>query len=202
MVSKEDISYCMEMQENISIGDIRQQYEDGILIWIAGSGKTEERPYGEYHCLLDYNGSTKYLNGKVENGTANQSMIEGVKAAVSCIVKPMWVVVISSTTLGFEKGFNGRGTNGIAMEMLLELIKEKQCTLTEVRFIGGAEAIKIFISEVAPEYKSNRKAKEVYVSEYKKKIYAECLQKVVGVLNKNQVSKSVIKEVSDIINQI
>lgn len=65
MVTREDVSYGEELNENLSAEDIRNLYPDSLLMWICGSGSGAGHPAACYSCILDYKGKTKFIEGEV-----------------------------------------------------------------------------------------------------------------------------------------
>lgn len=53
MVTKTDISYELELLENVSAADIENGHEDTINIWISGSGSSNTSS-GYYRYLMQY----------------------------------------------------------------------------------------------------------------------------------------------------
>ena len=201
MISPEEIGYECEIQENISIEELREEYKDSIIIWLNGSGASPDGKPGAYRCVLDYKGHTKYINNQVPNGTANQSMLTGAIEAVGHVTKPLRIYLISPTALGFVNGFKGKGPNGALVQQLCEIIKEKACFLTEVQYINGGAAIKKFVYDCNPnkeEVEQYQKKQEEKASWYKEKIYKECLLKVEKLLISRGIDNRIIDEIRGI----
>ena len=59
MILPEEIGYECEIQENISIDELRKDYKESIIIWLNGSGTSPDGKSGAYRCVLDYKGHTK-----------------------------------------------------------------------------------------------------------------------------------------------
>ena len=195
MVSAAEIGYEVEIQENVSIDDIRKEYTNGIIVWINGSGKSPDRKAGSYRCVLDYMGHVKYLEKQLPDATANQAMITGVIDAVQCVNKPVRLYLVSPTALGFVIGLKGKGSNGALIQQLCEVVKERNCQLTEVQFLGGSDVVKKFIYSCNPDKSQIDKLErqqEKKKSQYKEILYDECLSKVVQILQENDVEKTVI----------
>lgn len=76
MILPEEIGYECEIQENVSAEDIKQVYDDGIIIWLNGSGTSPEGKPGAYRCVLYYKGHAKFLEKELAGATANQVMID------------------------------------------------------------------------------------------------------------------------------
>lgn len=208
MISAEEIGYGSEIQENISVEAIREEYTDGIIIWLNGSGTSPDGKPGSYRCVLDYKGHVKFMQKQLPGATANQTMITGAIEAIQCVNKPLRVYLIAPTALGFVSGFKGKGPNGYLIQQLCECIKEKGCQLTEVQFINGGEAIKKFVFSCNPDktdltaYEKGKadkqKEKKAYNERYKEIVYNECLSKVIQVLMKNGVDNSLIEVIREI----
>ena len=198
MILPEEIGYECELQENISLEDLREVYKEGVIIWLNGSGASPDGKSGSYRCVLEYKGHTKYIENQVPNGTTNQSMLMGAIEAVKCVNKPLRIYLISPTALGFAKGFKGKGPNGALVQQLCEIIKEKDCFLTEVQFVNGGASIKKFVyscNSNKEEVAQYRKTQEERGNWYKEKIYRECLLKVEKVLVNRDVDNSIIDEI-------
>lgn len=193
MISQNDIDFEFDVQENISTIELRKLYEDGIIIWLNSSGGSANGEPGCYRCALDYRGSAKYMEKELPGATANQAMIQGAIDAVTRITIAKRVFLIAPVKLGFAHAFKGKGVNCQYLQNLLSLIKQKQCQLTEVQFINGADEIKRLLRQYAPNKKVFDEKKD-----YKQVIYEDCLKKVVCVLERNMVDQSVIDEVKNL----
>lgn len=201
MVSAEEIGYENEIQENISIEDMRKEYANGIIIWVNGSGMSPDGKPGSYRCVLDYMGHVKYMEKQLPDATANQSMIMGAIDAVQCVNKPIRLYLVSPTALGFVNGFKGKGPNGALIQQLCEAIKARKCQLTEVQFMNSGDAIRKFIYACNPDKSKTdalERQHEKKKNRYKEVIYDECLTKVVQILRGNNVDKTVIEAVENI----
>ncbi len=201
MVLSEEIGYACEIQENISVEDIRKSYNDGIIIWINGSGESSDGKSGKYRCVLDYMGHVKYIEKQLSGATANQAMIMGAIDATKCVNKPVRLYLVSPTALGFANGFKGKGSNVALIQRLYEEIKERNCRLTEVQFLNSGDAIKKFVYSCNPDksqaemYDKQQNEKKQY---YKEMIYKECLLKVERVLLKRNVDICIVDEIRKI----
>lgn len=201
----EEIGFDGETRENIGVEDIRKEYADGIIIWLSGSGTSPEGKPGAYRCALDYRGHVKYLEKKLPGVTANQAMIRGAIDALECINKPSRIFLVTPTALGFASGFKGKGPNAALIQQLCESISLKDCCLTEVQFINGADAIKRFVYSCQPSKaqmelleKKQEEKRQYQGNYYKEKYYEECLTKVVQVLTERGVEQEIIDEVKGI----
>lgn len=201
MILPAEIGYECEIQENISLDDLRETYKESIIIWLNGSGASPDGKPGAYRCVLEYKGHTKYIENQVPNATANQSMLMGAIEAVKRVNKPLRIYLISPTALGFATGFKGKGPNGALVQQLCEIIKEKDCFLTEVQFVNGGAAIKKFMYSCNPnkeEVAQYQKKQEEKSNWYKEKIYREYLAQVESILVNRSVDKSIIDEIRGI----
>ena len=126
MITKRDIGFESETLENISVDDIRKQYEDGIIIWLHASGSSPYDEAGCFRCVLDYKGKVKYLYDELPGATANQAMIRGAIAAVNCINSPKRIYLVVPTQLGFVGAFKGKGVNCDLLTELLGIVLEKR----------------------------------------------------------------------------
>lgn len=201
MILPAEIGYECEIQENISLDDLREAYKDGIIIWLNGSGTSPDGKPGAYRCVLEYKGHTKFIEKQVPGATANQSMLMGAIEAVKCVNKPLRIFLISPTALGFASGFKGKGPNYSLVEQLCEDIKEKDCVLTEVQFINGSASIKKFVYSCNPnqsDVEQFQRKQEEKSNRYKEIIYRECLLKVEDVLANHGIDKSIIEAIRGI----
>ena len=154
MVSQKDVEYEYEIQQNITANELREQYRDGVIVWLTASGGSFNGGNGCYRCALDYKGSVKYMEKELPQTTANQAMIKGAINAVDRITMSKRIFLISPTQLGFVGAFKGKGVNLQYLQDLLSLIKQKQCQLTEVHFINGVDEIKRLLRPYAPNTKA------------------------------------------------
>ena len=204
MVSPKDIEFESDIQEKISIEDIRAEYNDGVIIWLNGSGASHNGKPGSYRCVLDYNGHTKFLEKKLDGATANQAMITGAIDAIKCINKPVRLYIVCTAALGLAKGFKGSGPNGLLVQQMYELIKEKECTLTEIQCINCGDTIKEFVYSCNPDkskldvFEKAKEDKEKRKYQYKEYLYNECLSKVAELLAMRGVDNRIIREIKKI----
>ncbi len=200
MISKEDIGFNYEIQENISIEDLRKQYCDWIIIWMNGSGISPVNNAGVYRCVLEFKGNNKYIEGKLQAASANRAMVYGAINAVECVSKPIPLYIVCATHLGFDGAFKGKGPNADLLQELFELVNQKGCSITEVFCPSGAELIKKYVCSCNPDQKQPKvkKNKEDYRDEYKRHLYRECLAKVKNVLEDAGVDKGIIDRVMEI----
>ena len=113
MIGAEEIGYEYEIQENTSIERIRNEYCDGVILWINGSRKSLEGKMAKYRCVLDYKGHTKYIEKELPGATAKQAMLIGAIEAMECVTKQVRIFLVVPTQLGFAKCFKGKGVNEI-----------------------------------------------------------------------------------------
>ena len=204
MICAEEIGYEYEIQENTSIDKIRNEYRDGVILWINGSGKSPEGKMAKYRCVLDYKGHTKYIEKELPGSTANQAMLIGAIEAMECVTKQVRIFLVVPTQLGFVKCFKGKGVNADLAQEFCKIIKTKNCQFTEVQYYGGANEIKKFVCTCNPdksameEHEKKQEEKKQYISQYKAKIYEECLGKVLQVLTSYGAESSLLDEVMKI----
>ncbi|MBQ8008951.1 MAG: hypothetical protein IJ256_05470 [Bacteroidaceae bacterium] len=130
------------------------------------------------------------MEGNVPGASPNQAMLDGAVEAVGMIKKPSNVRLISSCPLGFKAGFRGKGPNADRVQRLLEKIKERGHTLSFS--LTDADVIKGWISE------NSGKKFEDKTEKYKRVIYAECIEKVIEILEEYGVDENVITQVKRI----
>ena len=208
MICAEEIGYEYEIQENTSIDRIRNEYRDGVILWINGSGKSPEGKLAKYRCVLDYKGHTKYIEKALPGATTNQAMLTGAIEAMECVNKQVRIFLVAPTQLGFVKCFKGKGVNADLAQEFCEMVKTKNCQFTEVQFYGGADKIKKFVYACNPDKSARedeekkQEIKKKYKSQYEVKIYKECLEKVLQVLTSYGVESSLLDEVMKIEKEI
>lgn len=190
LITQTDIGYSEEIIENMSAADIRELYGDTLLLWICGSGCGTGHPAGSYYCVLDYKGSTKFMEGEVYGASTNAAMIEGFHQAAASIKKPIHIHLLTPCPLGFGNSFRGKGPNAEKLQAALAVVKEKDCTLTTSVVTG--EVIKQFVME------QGGKTQEPRENKYKKIIYNECIGKVCRLLRENKVDSAIILQVEAI----
>lgn len=204
MITKEQIGYELEIEENVSVEDIRKAHPTDFLVWLSGSGQSPNGSHATYRYLVERGSRHDFVKGEVSDATANQAFIYGLINAVSRLTKPVRIFAISPTSLGFETAFKGKGVNHAILQELYELLAEKQCTITEVRFINGANAIKTHIyansddPRLIQEKKEQDTRQKEYKYNYKATVYQECLSKVASILASHNVSDEIINIVMDI----
>lgn len=194
MVTREDVNYAEEINENLSAEDIRNLYPESLLIWVCGSGCGAGRPFASYSCVLDYKGKTKHLDGEVHAASANAAMIEGFKAAVENVKIPVSILLLTPCPLGFSGGFRGKGPNSAGIQAAVELVKEKGCSLTTSVVTG-----EVVQKSVASQ---SGKTLEPRANKYKITIYRECIDKVCRLLLKHGVDQEIIDQVRPIVKNV
>ena len=191
MVTKEEIKFESEIQENTFVEEIQKQHTDSVLVWIAASGCNDIAPNGEYNIIIQLNDYCKFFSGSIAGATANQTFIHAAIFAIKQLSKPNRVCVITPTALGFEGAFKGKGVNAKLLNELLEEIVKAQCTLTEIQYIGGSNKIKNFIEKNSDgKYNHYDADKSNYAKTYK--------EKVIEVLEANNVDSDIIEMIKRI----
>ena len=190
MIIQSDVNYTEEIIENLSVSDIRDIYAESLIMWICGSGSGTGHPAGNYYCVLDYKGNTRFIEGEIYGASANAAMIEGFREAVISLKKPIHILLLTPCPLGFNTGFRGKGPNAEKLQAALAKVKEKGCTLSTSVITG--DLIKEFIMELGGKTKDNKG------NRYKTIVYAECLDRVCKLLQENGVDPAVIHKVRQI----
>jgi hypothetical protein len=204
LITERELGYEVEAKENVTLEEIRREYQNNLIIWTSGSGANPGGNPGVYRCVLDYKGNIKYLEGELPGATANQTMIQGATAAIECVNKPIRIFLISSTQLGFAQAFKGKGINAGLLQELCRKVVEKNCQLTEVIYYSGGESMKKFIHSCNPNQEQREKQqkkineKEKYYKNYKKMVYDECLKKVTKILEEQGVEPDIIQKIREI----
>lgn len=203
MINKTDIKYELELLENVSVTEIEKEHMDSINIWISGSGGNVTTN-GYFQYIMQYKETKVYEEQMISGATANQTFIHGAIHAVRRINKPYRICIIVPTALGFEKAFSGKGINVDLICTLYDEIAKRDCELTEVRFINGADIIKKYIatnsgnSHAISKYKKKHDEKEERKNQYKMAIYNECLGKVFDVLKNEGVKDEILDKLKEI----
>ena len=194
----EEIGYECELEENTSIDRIRENHQDGICIWVSGSGPSPSEE-ANYRIVMEVVGKgEKYYDSVCPGKTANQTMITGIIDAVNRVTQPMRLYIITATSLGFEKGLKGKGTNAVYLKELFDAVIAKKCQLTEVRWNNGSYDLKKYIisknpnKEAAKAFENKQSEKQLRFKEF---VYRECLEKVTEILSENNVDETIIRMV-------
>lgn len=191
----------------MSVEDIQKLHIRDINIWITASGCSGGKE-GQLRYILQYGNGTKFGEEMLSGATANQAYIQGAIHAVRRITGSFRICIIVPTALGFEKGFRGKGVNGELIGTLYEEIAKRGCTLTEVRYLNGADVIKKYIAQNADntkyadelERKQNEKQnkKQNKKLQYEMKIYKECLVKVCRILEAEGIDNEILEKINKI----
>ncbi len=146
MISKEEISYTVLEIEGgtAALLRIKSECNDGIILWISGSGVSPKNP-AKYICGLEYHGHLKVMEKETGPHTSNQAMLIGAIDCVKRIQKPSKVYLVSPTLLGISTGLKGHGVNGKYVQELCSILNEKECTLTEIKCFNIADQIKFYL---------------------------------------------------------
>lgn len=205
MINKEDVSYEMDLQENISVKELQKFYEGDVLLWVTGSANIQTRE-GYYRYVLQYKDAYKYYERKIADVTTNQAYIKGAIDGVKRISRDKRICIISATPLGFEMGFKGKGANGSLIQELCQEIRSKGCKLTEVRYIGHAAELKRFLDQVSGkpirDYDAeNKERKKKERIDWKKSIYVECIDKVLAIVS-DKVDEELISQIKKLPDEL
>lgn len=201
MITKDEINYDVELVENTSIDALRQAYKDYVIIWLSASGKTEDNPDGSYRFLVEVNGTTRFGSDNIHDASETKSLVHGFRHALRLLIRRSHICVIVPTAFGIEDAFMGKGDELSVFEDAFNLIKRHKSSLLEVRYLDGAEEIDKYICDKSGDslFKRNLELKEhkknKAISEYKTKIYKECLAKVALEMEKHEISDEVIENV-------
>ena len=103
------------------------------------------------------------------------------------IKKPSSLRIIAPCSLGFKQGFRGKGTNGEMVQQFLELVKEKGHNLSFS--VADVDVVKGWVGKQAGKEFIPRNEKT------KRLAYEECIDRVVELLEEEQIAKSVIEKV-------
>lgn len=201
MITKDEINYDVELAENTSIDDLRQAYKDYVIIWLSASGKTEDNPDGSYRFIVEYNGTTRFGSDNLHDASQTKALVHGFRHALRLLIRRSHICVIAPTAFGIEDAFMGKGEDLSVFEDAFNLIKRHKSSLLEVRYLDGADEIDKYICDKGGDSSFKRKLelkehkKNKAISEYKNKIYKECLAKVALEMEKNEISDEVIQNV-------
>lgn len=210
MISSKEINYESELIDNITIEDIKNNYSDGFIIWLHGSGASDESGTSTYKCVLEYKSNLMFFSGKIDGNSPNRAMIEGAIEAVGHVNLPKRIYIIAPTQLGYLGAFKGKGVNGERLQELFEKVKEKNCFLTEVCIASGGDMLKKYTGnsqnvkdeKCSKSYIENSINRNMAASEkqnrYKRMIYNECVSKVISILSKYSVDEKIINEINEI----
>lgn len=204
MITAEMVGYEFEEQENISVKDLQKSYSGNVILWMTGSADSAGDKSGKFRYVLQFNEGKKYYEGDLKQTTANRAMILGAIDAIKKMNKPAHIYLVVATSLGFQSGFKGKGPNGDLIQKLLELIAEKKCTFTEVKYTNGANNIKRLVYSVSGDeglihkLEGEEHQNRTYQNKYKETIYEECLAKVRRILEVEKVDSKIIALVQDI----
>lgn len=196
MSISEQIGYELEIEENASISDLQDRFQDGLCIWISGSGGSGDMP-AKYRIAIEYRKHIQYMESECPGKTANQAMIIGATDAIARITRPIRVYIISAATLGFESGLKGKGTNAKYIQDLFVAVMSRNCSLTEVRFVNGTDVIKRHICGTDPSGKADKDLKNRQLR-YKEIIYRECIDKATKILKDCGVAEGVISRIKEL----
>jgi len=205
MIHKEDLDFQVEYHENTTIEDVLRLHENDVCILIHGSGISPDRTgRASFEALLKYRTHTKHIATALNDETANQAAIKGIMLCVDCINVQSRVCVISPVALGFEKAFKSSGMNYAMIQELYRCLLEKECKFTEARCTGMNEQIKRVIRAngnnpyATQRDEEKEKKKNHYKMQYIRKIYGDCINDVINVLQSEGVSANIIAKVQKI----
>ncbi|MBQ9325258.1 MAG: hypothetical protein IJ246_05755 [Clostridia bacterium] len=190
MIRQSDVDYAEEIIENLFVSDIRRIYADYLLVWVCGSGNGTGHPAGNYYCVLDYKGNTRFIEGEIYGASANAAMIEGFREAVSSVKKPMHMLLLAPCPLGFQTAFRGKGPNAERLQAALEKVKEKGCSLRTSVITG--DLIRQFVMAQGGKTQVSRE------NRYRKMVCDEWVDRVCTLLQENGVDPAVIQKVRQI----
>ena len=64
MITKEQIGYELEIEENVSVDDIRKAHPTDFLIWLSGSGQSPNGNRASYRYLVEMGKNVKFVKGE------------------------------------------------------------------------------------------------------------------------------------------
>ena len=116
----------IEFQNDINIWDFIKQHQDKCFIMSVGSCDPVAK-VGSYVALLLYKGKSKILKkSNISTNSANKCILFGMQEAATVIKAPTDVVVLSSTTLGFN---STKSPNHMLCQDIYHILSEKGCSV-------------------------------------------------------------------------
>ncbi len=188
-------NYLYDDHDYSSLEDIDRRYSDYVKIWVAGSTNYLEK-YSDYYILLQYKEHREVKSGRIEGTSSNRAALVGIKKALEGINNPTTVCVIDTTLLGFKGALHEEGVNWEYALSVLDDIVDKRCKLIEVCWGKSSPKLKHYILQFDTngDFHKIKRVEDPIVA-FKKQIYDECIEKVVNILNKHEISNDIIEEI-------
>ena len=201
MVIKGDLQYDKIYVDNADINALCTKYSDYVKIFVKGSSNpfTNE---GKYLYVVNYKDHNITGEKTFETSSSNRASLEGIYDALQHIKDGYKIMIVSSTLLGFRKGFTGKGNNADIVQNILEQLKAMNCTLLECVLLGKKEQFNAYVysffkgSDIAQKIKlDNANASSAATKDYKyfKKVYNKCLADILDVLENTDVNQDVME---------
>ncbi len=191
-LSPSDIGFESYIIENMSIEDLFDLYPDSyyIIINVRYDMKTQK---GNFVEIIYDNEEHKVLEGTAYGKSSFNVYLTGLKEALEQLDDNCNIILVTPTQIGLKGGFEGKGANGAFTNSLLNLIKEKNCTLKELFYPGGVDVIRGFLAKyVKFSTKHHNKPRTP------KEEYNYCLSNVIEILKSNDVEPQIISQVLDL----
>lgn len=120
---------------------VNENFTKCIIISVGSCNTYLEN--GSYHTIITYKGKNKFLhNNNIKTRSANKCILYGLKDAVNAIKQPTDVILLASTALGFR---SHQSTNYNICREIIDILKEKDCTINITTCEGMGEELRKFI---------------------------------------------------------
>ncbi|MDM8557115.1 hypothetical protein QUF75_20525 [Desulfococcaceae bacterium HSG7] len=103
---------------------------------------------GRFFAALEYQGHYKYITGIQTDTTADRCILTGFLQAVHLINEPCDLKLVTATRISFDLIGNPKGRNKELKQLLLDIMKEKQCRFEIDEWTGGGKHLKLKLSKI------------------------------------------------------
>lgn len=192
LLTPEDIGFESLVVENIPVDEILDLYNDGcyVVINVCFDYKTRSGSFVEVICK---DSKREIIKGKARGNSSINIYLAGLRDVIERVDNNTDIIFITPTQVGLKGGFACSGANGHLVYKLLNMVKDKNCSLKEIYYPGGVEEIRKYIKNYAelPDKVHNKPKSN-------KEVYNNCIQDVLHILRVNNVGNRVLKQVLDL----
>jgi hypothetical protein len=103
---------------------------------------------GRFFTALEYQGQFKYITGLQTETTADRCILTGFLESLHLINEPCNLILVTATRIAFNRLGNPRGRNKELKELLLKLVKDKDCEFKFDVWTGGGDRLKSKLADI------------------------------------------------------
>lgn len=121
---------------------IQTDCRDGVKIYVTASGYGPSHD-AYYRVAMQYNNVVIVRKAFCNNSTVYGAMYQGILDCIAHITRPVMIYIIAPVPLGI---FSGGKANSRLKRAIIHSLEDKDCSVTNVFFEGGADKLKSYIN--------------------------------------------------------